>query len=103
VVVISVNGQHVHALVELPDDRAEIRRIIGKCKQRASHALRDMLPGSIWSEGGEFKPIKDDSHYANAFDYIRTKQGPDALVWSIRAEENWIDVPRATQKNPGLR
>src|SRR5688572_19743945 len=35
VVVVSVNGRHLHALVELPDDVAQIRRIIGKCKQRA--------------------------------------------------------------------
>ena len=80
VVVVSVSGRHLHALVELPDDRAAIRRIVGKCKQRASHAVRSVLPASIWAEGGEYKPIKDDSHYANAFDYIRTKQGPKALV-----------------------
>jgi REP element-mobilizing transposase RayT len=105
VIVVSISGRHLHALVELPDDRPAIRRIIGKCKQRASHVIRDVMPGSIWAEGGEFKPINDDAHYANAFDYIRTKQGPDALVWSILEGENWIDVPAhgARKKNPGLR
>ena len=102
VVVVSASGRHVHALVELPDDRREIRRIIGKCKQRASHAVRNVLPRSIWAEGGEYKLVKDDSHYGNTFNYIRTKQEPDALVWSIIAGENWIDVPPRT-KNPGLR
>jgi REP element-mobilizing transposase RayT len=91
VVVVSVSGRHVHALVELPDDRAQVRYIIGMCKQRASHALRQVLPGSIWAEGGEYKLVKDDEHHENTFNYIRTKQGPDALVWSIRADENWID------------
>lgn len=100
-VVVSASGRHVHALVNLPDDRAAVRRIIGKCKQRASHALRHVLPGSIWVAGGEYRLIKDDSHYENAFNYIRTKQGPDALVWSVLEEENWIDPPRS--KNPGLR
>ena len=102
VVVVSASGRHVHALVELPDDRGEIRRIIGKCKQRASHAVRQFLPGSIWAEGGEYKLVNDDSHYENAFNYICTKQGPDALVWSVLEEENWIDVPPQS-KNPGLR
>ncbi|MGB7157172.1 MAG: hypothetical protein WBD40_03835 [Tepidisphaeraceae bacterium] len=101
VIVVSASGRHVHALVQLPDNRADVRRIIGKCKQRASHALRDVLPGSIWAAGGEYKRIKDRSHHENAFNYIRTKQGPDALVWSIRPDENWIDVP--ARKNPGLR
>src|SRR5687768_14540845 len=45
VVVVSVGGRHTHALMELPDDMPQIRRIIGKCKQRASHAVRDALPG----------------------------------------------------------
>ena len=102
VVVVSAGGRHVHALVELPDDRAQIRRIVGKCKQRASHAVRNYLPGSIWAEGGEFKLVKDDSHHENAFNYIRTKQGPDALVWSVVEGENWIDAPPET-RNPGLR
>ncbi len=101
VVVVSASGRHVHALVELPDDRAEVRRIIGKCKQRASHAVRHALPGSIWGEGGEYRLVMDDEHYDNAFNYIRTKQGPDALVWSILEDENWIDV--LGKKNPGLR
>ena len=83
VVVGSASGRRAHALVELPDDRGQVRRIIGKCKERASHAVRDFLAGSIWAEGGEYKLVNDDSHYGNAFYYIPTKQEPDALVWSV--------------------
>ncbi len=101
VVVASASGRHVHALVDLPGHRTEVRRIIGKCKQRASHAVRHALPGSIWGEGGEYRLVKDDEHYEKTFNYIRTKQGPDARVWSILEDENWIDVQR--KKNPGLR
>jgi len=52
VVAVSVNGRHLHALVELPNDMGQIRQIVGKCKQRASHAVRDVMPGSIWAAGG---------------------------------------------------
>ena len=40
VVAVSVNGRHLHALVELPNDMGQIRQIVGKCKQRASHAVQ---------------------------------------------------------------
>lgn len=93
VLAVSISDRHLHALVELPNDRSEIRRIIGKCKQRASHAARRQLPGGIWSEGGEYKPILDRSHHRNVFNYIRTKQESWALIWSILAHENWIDDP----------
>jgi hypothetical protein len=38
------------------------------------------------------------SHYTNEFDYIRTKHGPVALVWSELPQDNWIDVPAPTKK-----
>ena len=69
------------------------KREVGKCKQKASHAVRDVLPGSIWSEGGKFEPIKDLEHFHNTYDYIRNKQEAGAVVWSHRADENWIDDP----------
>ena len=90
VIAASVGEKHLHVLAELPHDLDEIRRIMGKCKQRASHAVREALPGSIWSEGGEFKWIKDNAHLHNAYNYIRTKQEPGTVVWSHRPEENWM-------------
>src|SRR4051794_35542328 len=54
VIAASLGEQHLHVLVLLPWDLDEVRKILGKCKQRASHAVRKQLPGNIWSEGGEF-------------------------------------------------
>jgi REP element-mobilizing transposase RayT len=100
VIAASIGEQHLHALTELPHDLKEIRRIVGKCKQRASHAVRDRLPGSIWSEGGEFKWIKDKTHFHNVYGYIRTKQEAGTVVWSHWDDENWIDfeVPVVVMK-----
>ena len=92
--VIAVCGQHVHALIGLPDDRDVIDRIVGKCKQRASHAVRAALPGSVWAAGGEYRCIRDASHQRNAFEYILDHRDEGAAVWSFR------DVPRG---DPGLR
>ena len=91
ILACSAGAEHLHGFTELPADHAEVIREIGKCKQKVSHALRDVLPGSIWSEGGEYKLIKDFAHGQNTFDYIRTKQEPGTIVWSNRVGENWID------------
>jgi hypothetical protein len=89
----SVGEQHLHAVPELPFDYELMKREVGKCKQKASHAVRELLPGSIWSEGGTFKEFTDDSHLDNTFDYIRLKQEAGTIVWSQLDEENWIDHP----------
>ena len=91
VVACSVGKRHLHVVVELASDYADRRKAIGKCKQKASHAVRELLPGNIWSEGGEFKPIADDGHLANATAYVRTKQEAGTVVWSDQPDENWID------------
>jgi hypothetical protein len=91
VIAASIGEEHLHILVELPWDLDQIREIMGKCKQRASHAVRGRLPGTIWSGGGEFKWVKEKRHFHNIYRYIRTKQEPGTVVWSHRADENWID------------
>jgi len=90
IIACSVGKRHLHALVELVSDYHQRRKVIGKCKQKASHAVREMLPGNIWAEGGEFKRIADSRHLTNAFDYIRTRQEPGTIVWSHKVDENWI-------------
>jgi len=97
VIAASLGEQHLHVLVELPHDLEEIRKILGKCKQRASHAVRDRLPGNIWSSGGEFKWVNGKSHLENAYVYIREKQEPGTVVWSHRPDENWIDFEVAVK------
>ncbi|HEX3356276.1 MAG TPA: hypothetical protein VHS31_04775, partial [Tepidisphaeraceae bacterium] len=100
-IAASIGEKHLHILVELPWNLEELRRTIGKCKQRASHAIRNQIPGSIWSEGGEYKWVKDKRHLHNIYDYIRTKQELETIVWSHRNDENWIDfdVPIVVMKN----
>ncbi len=97
IIAASLGEQHLHFLAELPFDLEEIERIAGKCKQRASHAVRKELPGSIWSAGGEFKWINGRSHLKNAYSYIRTEQEPGTVVWSHRPEETWIDFDVPTR------
>jgi hypothetical protein len=90
IIACSVGKRHLHALVELVGDYHERRKVVGKCKQKASHAVRLLLPGTVWSGGGEFRKIKDARHLENAYDYIRTKQEAGTIVWSHRADEDWI-------------
>jgi hypothetical protein len=92
-IACSIGNRHLHALTELPSAYDQMKQIVGKCKQRASHAVRDILPGGIWAAGGEFKRVKDREHLHNVFEYIRTKQEAGAIVWSHRKVENWIDDP----------
>ena len=101
----SVGKEHLHALCELPEDYRAMRREVGKCKQYASHQAREMLPGAIWSGGGDYEAIRDKGHLHNAYNYIRTKQEPGTVVWSHRDDEDWINDPKVgmvvMEKNGG--
>jgi REP element-mobilizing transposase RayT len=94
IIACSVGEEHLHALVELPRNYTQTRAIVGKCKQKASHAVRDVLPGSLWSSGGEYKQIRDVGHLHNVYRYIRTRQERGTVVWSHHDDENWIDTPQ---------
>lgn len=91
IIACSVGSAHLHAVVELPANYTQVRSVVGKCKQKASHAVRDVLPGSIWSEGGECREVRDAGHLRNAYGYVRTKQERGTIVWSHRPDENWLD------------
>jgi REP element-mobilizing transposase RayT len=90
VIACSCSDKHLHALCELPSDYKSVVREVGKGKQRVSHALRDILPGTIWSAGGEYKPIRDRGHLQNTYHYIRKKQEAQTVVWSHARDEDWI-------------
>ena len=90
IIACLVGKQHLHALVELASGHREKRKVVGECKQKISQAVRLLMPGSIWSEGGEFKRIDDAAHLENTYDYIRTRQEPGTIVWSHRQDEDWI-------------
>lgn len=83
VLVIAVSQKHAHLLVELPKARRKVKRIVGKWKSARSPALRKALPGSIWSEGGKYKPVQSRQHLRAAFKYIRDEQGAGASVWTF--------------------
>jgi len=93
VLSVSVDGAHVHALVELPDDRTEVKRIVGLWKQAASFVVRDELPGRIWSEGCDPILIRDAAHRRKVFNYILDHASKGAWTWSCMS----------ASKNPALR
>ena len=90
IIACSCGAEHVHSLIEVSGDYAEVRKEVGKMKQKVSHALRDVLPGAIWASGGQYKRIVDVKHLHATYAYIRHKQEHGAVVWSHRDEENWI-------------
>ncbi len=87
---VSVGARHVHVVALLPLDTVEVKREVGKCKQQASHRVRDRLPGSIWAEGGAYKPCWTEGHRAAARKYVLDHLLEGAAVWS---PENGVQVP----------
>ncbi|QNN22362.1 hypothetical protein HED60_08775 [Planctomycetales bacterium ZRK34] len=83
---ICVDAHHVHLLVELPSDRRRVKRLVGTWKQRASHAVRDRLPGEIWSKSCDPIPVRDVQHHRRVYRYILNHAKRGAWTWSFRAE-----------------
>jgi REP element-mobilizing transposase RayT len=98
---LSVSSDHAHVLVELPDDVPTIKAIIGDAKRIASRAIKAWIPGSVWSEGCDYEPIKDASHQRNAFNYVMEKQGADSWTWSNREPVPVLEKP--LKWKPGRR
>lgn len=86
---ISVDTHHVHLLVKLPNDRNAIRKIVGTWKQAASHAVRDRLPGKIWAEDCDPRPMKNREHHRNTFLYILRHAKEGAWTWDYREHEGY--------------
>ena len=87
VLAIAVDAHHVHLLVELPMDRKEVKQIVGSWKQKASHVVRETLPGSIWSKSCDPIRIKDRAHHERVYRYILGHRDQGAWVWSFRDEK----------------
>ena len=81
VLAIAVAGMHTHILVELPDDKKAIKSIIGRCKMKASHAIRAEMPGRVWGGGCHPKRVDTAEHQRRAYRYILRQ--PDAWIWSF--------------------
>lgn len=88
ILAIAVAKVHAHAVVELPHYMPKIREIVGHAKRKSSRAVKDVLPGSIWGEGGKYKLVNSKSHLKSAFEYVLYDQGADAWTWSFRDGSN---------------
>jgi REP element-mobilizing transposase RayT len=84
VLALSVSGMHTHFLVELPTNLTQLRAIVGRCKCNSSRAVRKLLPGKVWAEGGKFLRVRSNGHQQSVFAYILTRQGPSGWTWSFR-------------------
>jgi REP element-mobilizing transposase RayT len=83
ILAISVAGTHCHFLVELPDDRKQIKKIVGEAKRKASVAIRKEMPGRVWAHDGKYEPVDTQEHQTNTYFYIWNKQH-DAWIWSFK-------------------
>ena len=83
ILAISVAATHCHILVELPDDKKEIKRIVGESKRKASVAVRKQLPGRVWAHDGKYESVDTPEHQRNVYNYIWNKQA-DAWIWSFK-------------------
>ena len=81
VLVVSVSDCHVHILAELPIDLREYNKLIGWLKTKSSRALKDVLPGRMWSRGEHHVLVKDDAHREEEYGYVKDRQGPGARAW----------------------
>ncbi|MEM6458805.1 MAG: hypothetical protein AAF710_05370 [Planctomycetota bacterium] len=82
---LAVGPSHAHMLLRGPADFDETRKIVGRLKQAASHAVRSDLPGRIWADGGKPIPIRDREHQLRVFRYILKHENEGAWVWRFDA------------------
>jgi len=84
VLAICVDDHHAQALVELFVDLAAARKVVGRAKQAASHAIRKQCPGKVWADGCDLDPIQGREHHRNACHYILRHGERGAWTWSFR-------------------
>jgi REP element-mobilizing transposase RayT len=84
---LAVSGYHAHLLIELPTDPASVKRMVGRLKQRSSHAAREAVAGKLWAKGGRPIRIVDQAHHRRTFYYILGHREQGAWVWSFRDGE----------------
>ena len=85
VLAISVAALHVHCLAEMPVEPSSYRSIVGRCKTAACYAVRDEMPGRLWSRNGTYKLVGDRKHQINSYRYILNQS--DAWTWSFKLEQ----------------
>ncbi len=81
-----VGGQHAHMLVRLPLEPRTAKGLVGRWKQAASHAVRERLPGKVWSDGCGVEPVRSQAHRARVHPYILKHAHEGAWVYSRCAD-----------------
>ena len=78
---LAVSATHVHLLSRcLPGD---LDSIISRLRRHASHAMRDSLPGQVWSRGKHIVELRDNGHAGNIHNYILDHaRKENASVWT---------------------
>lgn len=88
--VLSVGGQHVHVLIELPISRNAAKHEVGRCKQAAALLVAGMFKPRLWQKDCGIKPVEDGLHWGHVDRYIRDHINQGAWVWS--ADDGKIEV-----------
>ncbi|MFN3167167.1 MAG: hypothetical protein ACE37H_08905 [Phycisphaeraceae bacterium] len=93
--VIAVGRAHTHLVAAMLNDWQHVKRETGRLKQAGSHAIREVLPGRVWADGGKPIRIQDQKHQSSVFRYICDHEKDGAWVWRDGVVESGGD--------PGLR
>jgi REP element-mobilizing transposase RayT len=99
---LSVSSDHSHAVIELPDQVGLIKSIVGDAKRRASRAVKNELPGAVWSAGCDYEPIDTVKRLRREVNYVLMKQGEGTWTWSFRDGEMWCEE-RVQRTKQGVR
>lgn len=81
-IAIAVLSDHVHLQARLP--HATARKLVGLAKARASHRIRDAIPGVVFAKKCKLEPIRDRAHHLRVFSYIREHLDEGGWVWTFR-------------------
>ncbi len=82
---VAVAREHVHVLIFVDD--AIVDAEIGKLKRHSSHAIRDAVPGTVWSAGCHAEHVEDDEFWDNVVRYIMDHRNEGASVWRRPRED----------------
>jgi len=87
---LAMGAEHCHLLARVDYD--EIRKVIGRAKLHAYHALSNEMSGRrIWAKRSRALPIRDRQHQVNVYNYILKHRASGAWVWSYREGAYWIE------------
>ncbi|MEM9346864.1 MAG: hypothetical protein AAGB26_09630 [Planctomycetota bacterium] len=83
---IAAGRAHTHLLAALANDWEHVKSQVGRLKQSGSHALRAVLPGRVWADGGKPVRVRDRPHQGNVFRYVLEHAEEGAWVWRYDGE-----------------